>query len=274
MQVSNTSRNQAALAFSDFGDGAKEAILDIVANPWTAGTFALVTTAGSLLMGQDRFPRLKGATCWVMRDGMKGMYYVGLGVSGARAVYDLSEEDYYGAGHAVTLGASIAVTKYAGDRWMQPFLNRAGEAMMRLAGRAPGRVAHWLRTQGRMMVDAARDRMAASGLALCAHSFDEIAMMVVAAKSLVGWMWRAEDDAVKEGGIDLVSVAVPLPNEDWDGMLPEPPLPMVVAGYAVLGAVMAAPVAVGAAPAFAAPVAPLIEGELVGGLLPVSTLAF
>lgn len=157
-----------------------------MANPWTVGTFALVTTVGSLLMGQDRFPRLKGATCWVMRDGMKGMYYVGLGVSGARAVYHLSEDDYRGAGHAMTLGASIAVTKYAGDRWMQPFLNRAGQAMVRLADRAPNQLADWLRTQGRAMANVAEDRMAASGLALCAHSFDEIAAMVVFIKSLAG----------------------------------------------------------------------------------------
>lgn len=170
----------------DFGAGAKEAILDIVANPWTVGTFAIVTTVGSLLMGQDRFPRLKGATCWVMRDGMKGMYYVGLGVSGARAVYNLAGEDYRGAGHAMTLGGSIAVTKYAGDRWMQPILMRAGEMLTRAAARAPSPLSQWLRTQGRAMADAAEDRMAASGLALCAHSFDEIASLVVMIKSVSG----------------------------------------------------------------------------------------
>lgn len=186
MQPAAPSHRTTVSPLSDFGVGAKEAVLDIVANPWTVGTFALVTTVGTLLMGQDRFPRLKGATCWVMRDGMKGMYYVGLGVSGARAVYHLSEDDYHDAGHAVTLGASIAVTKVVGDRWMQPFLNRTGQAMMRLADRAPGQLADWLRTQGRAMADVAEDRMAASGLALCAHSFDEIAAMVVLLKSLAG----------------------------------------------------------------------------------------
>lgn len=69
---------------------------------------------------------------------------------------------------------------------MQPFLNRAGQAMLRLADRAPGRFADWLRTQGRAMADVAEDHMAASGLALCAHSFDEIAAMVVFLKSLAG----------------------------------------------------------------------------------------
>lgn len=187
MQTPSPSRHTTIPALPDFGTGAQEAILDIVANPWTVGTFVLVTTVGSLLMGQDRFPRLKGATCWVMRDGMRGMYYVGLGVSGARAVYSLSEEDYQGAGHAMTLGSSIAVTKYVGDRWMQPFLMRMGEAMIRVADCAPERMAHWLRTQGKAMNAVAEDRMAASGLALCAHSFDEIAMMVVTLKSLTGF---------------------------------------------------------------------------------------
>lgn len=175
-----------ATPVQDFGAGAKEAILDIVANPWTVGTFAIVTTVGSLLMGQDRFPRLKGATCWVMCDGMKGMYYVGLGVSGARAVYNLAGEDYRGAGHAMTLGGSIAVTKYAGDRWMQPILMRAGEMLTRAADRAPSPLSQWLRTQGRAIAFAAEDRMAASGLALCAHSFDEIASLVVMIKSVSG----------------------------------------------------------------------------------------
>lgn len=249
-----------------FLQGAGDAILDVVANPWTLATFTLVTTLGPMAMSQNRFPRLKGATCWVLRDGMQKMYYVGLGVNGAKAVYAATQDDEYSAGHAVTLGGMLIATKVVGDRYMGNFLEWMGQKMVGAAAQFPKAARQWLHDHGAAMRDAAQDRLATSGLALCAHSFDEIATMVVSIKSLTGWMGRVVDS-----GVESDALAVPLPNEDWDGLLPEPPLAVTVAGYATLGAVVAA----GAAAVYAGPaIAASIELPVLGEMAPALAAAF
>lgn len=245
--------------------GARDSVLDVVANPWTLTTFALVTTLGPLAMKQDRFPRIKGATCWVMREGMQKIYYIGLGLNGAKAVYAAAHDDEYGTGHALTLGGMLIVTKTVGDRYMGRYLEWMGQKMMDVAPHfAAART--WLHTNGMAMRDAARDQLAATGLALCAHSFDEIATVVVSVKSLTAWLGRMSD-----AGDAIGQTAVSLPNEDWDGMLPEPPLALVVASHAALGVVMVA----GAAAVWAGPaVAVAIELPALGEAVPILATAF
>lgn len=249
---------------SPFLQGARDSVLDVVANPWTLVTFALVTTLGPMAMTQNRFPRLKGATCWVLRDGMQKMYYVGLGLNGAKAVYAATQDDEYATGHALTLGGMLITTKIVGDSYMGNFLEWLGHKMVSAASQFPKVARQWLHDHGAAMRDAARDRLATSGLALCAHSFDEIATMVVSIKSLTGWMSRVM-------AVDVADVAVPLPNEDWDGMLPEPPLALTLATHAMLGAVMLT----GAAAVYAGPaLAASAELPLLGEIAPALAAAF
>jgi hypothetical protein len=195
---------------------------------------------------------------------MQKMYYVGLGLNGAKAVYAATQDDEYGVGHAVTLGGMLLVTKAVGDRYMGRYLEWMGQKMMTLAPRVSV-AREWLHTNGMALRDAAHDKLAATGLALCAHSFDEIATVVVSIKSFSGWLGRMAD-ANADG-----AHAIPLPNENWDGMLPEPPLGMVVASHAALGAVMVA----GAAAVWAGPaIASAIELPVVGEVVPALAAAF
>jgi len=166
-------------------EGITDALLDVVANPWTVGTFALVTTLGPLAMNQNRFPRIKGATCWVMRDGMRAMYYVGLGITGGKAVYGLYTHDNYEVAHSATLGGMLVTTKFVGDRYMGVFLESLGHQLIRWSAHMPSRMGQWMTVQGKALVQTATDQVASTGLALCAHSLDEIAALTVAVKFAV-----------------------------------------------------------------------------------------
>lgn len=207
-------------------EGARDAAIDMVTDRKVWATFGTVTVAGPILMKQSRFPLVQRMTYAVFTRGMRWFYWGGFGLSATLTVKSAADDDDYGVGRNLVLGGSILVTKQLGDRYMSPFLRVVGEGMIHAASRVPANIGAWLHLHGAAMSGISADSSAASGLALVAHAFDEIAAAFVAGKPVMGALGKFWGETAEMRGIAPTVVR----NLEWGGMSLAKPLTAVIPG--------------------------------------------